>query len=54
MMIDAIVTHYNTSIYTDPTTKEQSVSQVRGTFVIQKINGKWLIVHEHSSMLPTE
>jgi len=50
----AIFTNYNTSVYTDPNTKEQSIYQVRGTFVLQKINGKWSIVHEHSSMLPTE
>lgn len=50
----AIITHYNTSVYTDPATQAQSVSLVRGTFVIQKIKGEWLIVHEHSSMLPTE
>lgn len=50
----AIITGYNTQVYTDPTTKEQSISQVRGTFVVQKIGGKWLIVHEHSSVLPTE
>lgn len=50
----AIFTNYNTSVYTDPATKAQSISQVRGTFVLQKIGGKWLIVHEHSSLLPTE
>jgi len=50
----AIITCYNVQTYSDPTTKEQSVGQARGTFVVQKINGKWLIVHEHSSLLPTE
>lgn len=50
----AIITSYNTSVYTDPESKEQFVSQVRGTFLFQKIGGKWLIVHEHSSVLPTE
>lgn len=50
----AIITCYNVQTYTDPTTKEQTVGQARGTFVVQKIGGKWLIVHEHSSLLPTE
>jgi uncharacterized protein (TIGR02246 family) len=50
----AIITGYNTSTYNDPTTKAQTISQVRGTFIVQKIGGKWLIVHEHSSMLPVK
>jgi uncharacterized protein (TIGR02246 family) len=50
----AIITGYNTQTYTDPTSKAQTISQVRGTFVVQKIGGKWLIVHEHSSILPVK
>lgn len=50
----AIITGYNSMVYTDPITKTQSSSNIRGTFVVQKLNGKWVIVHEHSSMLPTE
>ena len=50
----AVLNAYATATYTDPKTKEQSISQVRGTFVVQKIGGKWLIVHEHSSIFPTE
>jgi hypothetical protein len=50
----AIITGYNTQTYTDPTTKAQTVCQVRGTFVVQKIGEKWVIVHEHSSMLPVK
>jgi uncharacterized protein (TIGR02246 family) len=50
----AIITGYNTLTYTAPTTKAQTVYQVRGTFVVQKIDGKWLIVHEHSSILPVK
>jgi hypothetical protein len=50
----AIITGYNTQTYTDPTTKTQNIYHVRGTFVVQKIGGKWLIVHEHSSMLPVK
>lgn len=50
----ALFTNYNTSVYTDPETKVQTISQVRGTFVLLKEGGKWMIVHEHSSILPTE
>jgi len=50
----AIITLYNSQTYTDPKTKAQTVALARGTFVVQKINGKWLIVHEHASKLPTE
>ena len=50
----AIITGYNTETYTDPTTKAQSIYHARGTFVVQKIDGKWLIVHEHSSTLPVK
>jgi hypothetical protein len=36
-------------------TGEQGVAgQMRQTLVVQKIGGKWLIVHEHTSNLPTE
>lgn len=50
----AIITGYNTETDTDPTTKAQTVYHVRGTFVVQNIGGKWLIVHEHSSILPVK
>jgi ketosteroid isomerase-like protein len=50
----AVTTQYMIAINTDPQTKEQSVSQFRQTLVLQKIGGKWLIVHEHSSDLPTK
>jgi hypothetical protein len=50
----AIITMYNNQTYTDQTTKVQTVGLYRGTFVVQKIGGKWLIVHEHSSALPIE
>jgi hypothetical protein len=49
-----VTTQYMIAINTDPKTKEQSVSQFRQTLVLQKIGGKWLIVHEHSSDLPTK
>lgn len=50
----AIITFYQTFVGNPPVVKEQSIAQVRGTFVVQKIGGKWLIVHEHSSGLPVE
>jgi len=50
----AIITMYNNQTYTDSTTKVQTVGLYRGSFVVQKIGGKWLIVHEHSSALPVE
>jgi uncharacterized protein (TIGR02246 family) len=50
----AIITGYNTQTYTDPATKAQTIFQVRGTFVVQKAGGKWVIVHEHSSILPVK
>lgn len=49
-----MVTQYMIITYTDPATKAQEVHQVRQTLVIQKIGGKWVIVHHHSSEFPTE
>lgn len=50
----AIVTGYTNAIVNPPAVKEQSISQIRTTFVVQKIDRKWLIVHHHSSNFPTE
>ena len=50
----AIITSYNVGTVNPPAVKEQIAYIVRGTFVVQKIGGKWLIVYEHSSMLPEE
>ena len=50
----AIITSYNIAITNPPAVKEQTVALVRGTFVVQKVGGKWLIVHEHSSVVPVE
>jgi uncharacterized protein (TIGR02246 family) len=50
----AIITSYNVAITNPPAVKEQTVALVRGTFVVQKIGGKWLIVHEHSSVVPED
>jgi uncharacterized protein (TIGR02246 family) len=48
----AITTGYNVGTVNPPAVKEQTTALVRGTFVVQKIGGKWLIVYEHSSMIP--
>ena len=48
----AIITSYNVCTVNPPAVKEQATYLVRGTFVVQKIGGKWLIVHEHSSLVP--
>lgn len=50
----AIVTAYNTVTINPPLVEQQITGHVRQTLVVQKINGKWLIVHEHGSRLPTE
>lgn len=50
----AFTTQYMTLLFTDPSTEEQSVEHIRQTLIMQKIDGKWLIVHEHSSFLPIE
>lgn len=50
----AIITGYNNAIVNPPAMKEQTIYQVRQTFVVQKIRGKWLIVHEHASFFPLE
>ena len=50
----AVATQYLIYVFSDPTTKEQTVSQFRQTLVVQKIGGEWLIVHEHTSDLPVE
>jgi hypothetical protein len=48
----AVTTTYANNVYTDPKTKEQTISQLRQSLVVQKINGKWLIVFHHCSGLP--
>ena len=50
----AVFTGYMTVLYTDPATKAQDVGSVRQTFVLQKVDGKWQIVHNHASFLPTD
>jgi hypothetical protein len=48
----AVTTTYANNVYTDPKTKEQTIDQLRQSLVVQKINGKWLIVFHHCSGLP--
>lgn len=50
----AVVTGYHNWVSTNPNTKEQTMSQIRVTLALQKINGKWLIVHEHASAFPSK
>jgi len=50
----ALITGYQTLVVNPPVFKEQTVVQSRQTTVVQKIGGKWLIVHDHGSNLPTE
>jgi len=50
----ALTTAYFIAVITDPSTNAQTIMQARQTLVLQKVNGKWLAVHMHASMLPTE
>jgi len=49
----AVFTDYNSAMFANPATQEPMFFHVRATYVLQKIDGKWLMVHEHASMLPT-
>jgi hypothetical protein len=48
----AIITGYFTIMKSDAVTKQLSSEDLKETLVVQKNQGKWLIVHEHSSFLP--
>jgi hypothetical protein len=50
----AVITGYHNWVSTDSTTKIVTRSQIRVTFAVQKINGRWLIVHEHASAFPVK
>jgi uncharacterized protein (TIGR02246 family) len=50
----AVVTLYRILTLNPPAVKEQTTVQERQTLVVQKIDGKWLIVHDHGSVLPKE
>ncbi len=49
-MIDddvAVLTGYEIIVATNPATKSSTTSHNRVTRVVQKVKGKWLIVHDH-------
>lgn len=48
----AFGTLYHIRIMNDPKTKERIIGSDRFTYIFQKINGKWLIVHCHISEFP--
>jgi|WetSurMetagenome_2_1015567.scaffolds.fasta_scaffold51653_4 hypothetical protein len=48
----AIITAYFTIMKLNEATKQLSSEDLKETLVVQKNQGKWLIVHEHSSFLP--
>lgn len=50
----AVVTLYEVIISNSPDVEEQTIDQNRQTLVVQKIGGKWLIVHDQGSAFPTE
>jgi len=50
----ALTTAYHVSNVTNPVTNETTTNIIRQTLVIQKIKGKWLVVHAHASSFPTE
>jgi ketosteroid isomerase-like protein len=49
----AFATIYHVSESIDPTTNVSTTDIVRQSLFIQRINGKWLIVHAHNSSYPT-
>jgi len=50
----AMVTGYSTITFYPPAVKEESSELLRSTSIVQKIGGKWLFIHGHTSILPTE
>lgn len=48
----AVLTGYFTVTTMNPETNEMKTEHLRETLVVQKIQKKWLIVHEHSSYQP--
>jgi hypothetical protein len=50
----AVITGYSTITMNPPAVKEETSGLLRFTFVVQKIGGKWVTVHGHTSSLPTE
>lgn len=49
---DAAVAAYYELVTETSATGEQTITQHRVTRVLQKIDGKWVIVHDHASDLP--
>jgi hypothetical protein len=47
----AVLTGYHRVVGIDPATKAETETHLRFTRVVQKIDGKWLIVHDHGSGL---
>lgn len=50
----AVINGYEDILATDPTTREQTILHYRVTRVVQKVRGKWLIVHDHVSQFSIE
>ena len=50
----AVITGYITLTTNPPVQSEQTINQMRMTFVVKKDRGKWYIAHEHVSNLPVE
>ena len=50
----AVITGYITLTVNPPVEDEQTIYQMRITFVVKKVGGKWYIAHEHTSNLPME
>lgn len=50
----ALLTLYQIFTINPPAVSVQAIEQHRITFVLQKMGGKWLIVHTHGSALPVE
>jgi uncharacterized protein (TIGR02246 family) len=50
----AVITGYHNWLSTDQATKAVTQTQIRVTLAVQRINGKWLITHEHASAFPVK
>jgi len=50
----AVISGYITLTANPPAENEQTIYQMRMTFVVKKDKGKWYIAHEHVSNLPVE
>lgn len=50
----AVVCGLLTMTINPPAVTETTTNTLRQTLVVYKVDGKWLIVHEHTSILPAE